>query len=471
MKILYLVHQFYPTYYTGTEKFVLQLAQGCQAAGHEVKVVTHDILRPRPAKLRAATLFGRTQEQSFKHNLKTALQRVGVNLVHLRRQVAPWLPNRILSRNYVYQTIPVVAFANQQRLIYPGALTPNRHLTAFARELFQREQPDLLHVGHMLRGTAFVQAAIELQIPYLVTMTDFWVICPNCKLITESQQLCHGPRQGKACQQACPSQSPQWISKRLAQTQHLLRQAAGLVAPAHFLADKVRAEFGELPLTVIPYGMDTTGLQPNRRHYPTQEPLTFLFAGTLNTTKGLHLLLQAFQRLTATNVRLEVYGAGYLEGDVRQQAARDPRIGFGGRYTIEQLSGILQRVDVVVVPSTWHENLPLIMQEAQAAGVPTLVSDVGGMTECVTDGVNGFTFRVGDGADLQRKIQMIIDQPEILNGIKANIRNPQPGHYRVTSLAEEAALYLEEYKKILALSTAVSQLTHEVPSLPPTHLT
>jgi glycosyltransferase involved in cell wall biosynthesis len=96
--------------------------------------------------------------------------------------------------------------------------------------------------------------------------------------------------------------------------------------------------------------------------------------------------------------------------------------------------------------------MPLIMQEAQASGVPTLVADVGGMTECVTDEVNGFTFRMGDVADLQRKMQMIIDQPVILNGIKENIRNPQPGEYRVTSLAEEAKLYLEQYERIVRKS-------------------
>lgn len=84
--------------------------------------------------------------------------------------------------------------------------------------------------------------------------------------------------------------------------------------------------------------------------------------------------------------------------------------------------------------------------------MPTLVSDVDGMTECVTEEVNGFTFRVGDVADLQRKMQMIIDQPEILNAIRENLRNPQPGQYRVTSVKEEAAQYLAQYKRILATS-------------------
>lgn len=456
MKILYLVHQFYPERGTGTEKFVFQLAQHCQLAGHEVKVVTYDSARlstPAPA---SATLSGVTPKPSFKRTLKISLQRVGIELVQMRNELAARLPNRILSRQYLYQGVPVIAFAHQQRLIRPGSPVHSHQLGDFARELLQREQPDLLHVGHMMRGSEFVQAAVELQIPYLVTLTDFWVICPNAKLLTESQQICQGPRQGKACRQSCPSESHKWIPRRLAQMRRVLQQAAAVVTPSRFLANTLRAEFGELPLTVIPYGIDTAHLQPNRRTYPTQEPLTFLFAGTLYPPKGIHLLLSAFEKLSDPNVRLEIYGTGPFDGMVRQQAAIDPRIRFKGRYTTEQLSNILQQVDVVVVPSVWHENLPLIMQEAQAAGVPTLVSDVGGMTECVTDGVNGFTFGVGDVADLQRKMQGIIDQPEILNGIKENIRNPQAGQYRMTSLKEEARLYLAQYERILKKPISIS---------------
>ena len=450
MKILYLVHQFYPERTTGTEKFILQLAQRCQAAGHEVKVVTYDATYLPTTKSSAAAVSGAMHKLSFKYKVKTGFQRVGIDLLQLRNRLATWLPNQIVVKNYVYQGIPVLAFAHQQRLVHPGSPTPNRYVSDFARELLQRERPDLLHVGHMLRGVEFVQVAAELRIPYVITLTDFWVICPNCKLLNERQQLCAGPRQGKECQQACPSQNRRFIAQRLAYYRNLLKQAAYVVAPARFLADKLRVEFGELPLTVIPYGTDTTGLKPNQRRYPRPEPLVFLFAGTLYEMKGIHLLLKAFQGLTTPNIRLEVYGAGPLEAAVRQQAGEDARIHFGGLYTTQQLSALLQQIDVVVVPSIWHENLPLIMQEAQASGVPTLVADVGGMTECVTDGVNGFTFRVGDVADLQRKMQMITDQPEILNRIKENIRNPKPGQYQVTALEDEAALYIEQYEKILA---------------------
>jgi hypothetical protein len=58
-------------------------------------------------------------------------------------------------------------------------------------------------------------------------------------------------------------------------------------------------------------------------------------------------------------------------------------------------------------------------------------------------------------ADLQQKMQMIIDQPEILNRIKENMRNPKPGQYRVTSLEEEATLYLEQYTQIVGKGAKV----------------
>jgi glycosyltransferase involved in cell wall biosynthesis len=90
------------------------------------------------------------------------------------------------------------------------------------------------------------------------------------------------------------------------------------------------------------------------------------------------------------------------------------------------------------------------MLEALAHGVPVLVSDVAGMTECVTDGVNGYTFQVGDVADLGRKLQMICDHPERLDEIRENIRHPRPGQYQVMSQAETVDAYVQLYHQVQA---------------------
>jgi glycosyltransferase involved in cell wall biosynthesis len=57
-------------------------------------------------------------------------------------------------------------------------------------------------------------------------------------------------------------------------------------------------------------------------------------------------------------------------------------------------------IDWVVVPSIWWENSPLVIQEAFMYGRPVICSDIGGMAEKVTDGVNGLHFRAGNPRSL-----------------------------------------------------------------------
>jgi hypothetical protein len=57
-------------------------------------------------------------------------------------------------------------------------------------------------------------------------------------------------------------------------------------------------------------------------------------------------------------------------------------------------------VDWVVVPSIWYENAPLVIQEAFQHGKPVICSDIGGMAEAVTDGVDGLHFRAGSAGAL-----------------------------------------------------------------------
>jgi glycosyltransferase involved in cell wall biosynthesis len=60
----------------------------------------------------------------------------------------------------------------------------------------------------------------------------------------------------------------------------------------------------------------------------------------------------------------------------------------------------LARADLLVVPSLWFENRPLVLMEAMGAGVPVVVTHLGGMAELVEEGVNGWTFPVGDSSAL-----------------------------------------------------------------------
>lgn len=443
MKILYLIHKFYPTHHGGSEKFVLQLAQQMQALGHQVKVVTVDLDN---RGLFSTTLPSVKKYQRLRMLMVAILRRTRV--LNLLYRLLNDKSDPIQCYEKLYQGVPVIGFGSK-RIANNGFHLRDPNLTLFAEALLQREAPDLIHGAYLLRNAEFIYAAQRLQIPYLITLTSFWLICPKHILINEKRQACEGPRRGVECLRACPTYNHEQLTTRYADMARILDHAGAIIAPSHYLAEIFQREINHLSLTYIPYGIDRQRLPFNQRVYSTGQPLVFFFGGRLEPEKGIELLLTAMQRLASPHIRLLIYGDGKLHSLVQKVAQVDARIIYGGVYMHEQVGALLSQIDVVVIPSLWPENLPLIMQEAQATGVPTLVSGVGGMTECVTDGVNGFTFRMGDVADLHRKLQMIIDQPEILNQIKENMRNPKPGQYRVTALEEAANAYLQEYQKIV----------------------
>jgi glycosyltransferase involved in cell wall biosynthesis len=338
VRILYLVHQFYPQAFAGTEKFLLRLAQGCQAAGHTVTVVTYD-LPPR-----AVAPYRRLVGAAGRHILRR-LSAWGINLYHWlpRRNAAqPAAAHRIQQRRYTYAGLPVIAYRRR-----PAAADAPL-LSDFVAGVLREVQPDLIHAAHVMRVEDVLHVAADQGLPCLLTLTDFWLICPNCRLQTERDERCWGPQGGRACHTSCPSFHPADIAERLQRGGQLLRSARAITAPTRFLAERIQAEHGPLPIRIIPYGMDGDPQPATMRRSPRR--LVFGFAGIFYEAKGIHLLIAAFRRLAAPDVRLMIYGSGRLEARLRKQAAGDARIHFGGVYAPAELGTRLRQLDVLVVP-------------------------------------------------------------------------------------------------------------------------
>ncbi|MGV9206416.1 MAG: glycosyltransferase, partial [Promethearchaeia archaeon] len=71
-------------------------------------------------------------------------------------------------------------------------------------------------------------------------------------------------------------------------------------------------------------------------------------------------------------------------------------------------------IDVLIVPSLWFENSPLVIHEGIEANIPIITSDLGGMAELVKHGKNGLLFEPRNPDDLHRKMKRFIHEPELL---------------------------------------------------------
>ncbi len=383
MKILYLVHQFYPDSYTGTEKFLLELAKASQRLGHRVKVVSYSY-RPHS--------FFDQQD------------------------------GNVLLKEYVYESIPVLFVrlkneqADRQQHLGEGDVFKT------AKRILMSEGPDLVHGAHTLGLHDFTYAARELNIPYLLTLTDFFLLCPKLILMTSSQSLCAGPERGNACHDLCPEISNTIIRKRLTQAEDILRHASSVIAPSKFLAGMFRKEYSNLNMQEIGYGISYPKIRKNLRRYEAGDKLTFFYGGSFIRHKGVHILVEAFKRVKG-KAELKIYGSGQYEYSLRQAAAQDQRIKLCGVFSADQIGEILGQIDVTVVPSIWYENTPIILLESLASNVPVISTDLGGMTEAVSNGINGRTFPIGDVDELVHIFDSLIQKPELLNSYKDNIKN------------------------------------------------
>jgi len=151
---------------------------------------------------------------------------------------------------------------------------------------------------------------------------------------------------------------------------------------------------------------------------------TLLFLGRLERAKGVFDLVDAVAELRETHpdVRLvlagdDVDGLGRY-ADERGVAGAVQLAGWVGP---EKKRALLDSAAVFVLPS-YAEGSPISLLEAMAAGLPSVATEVGGIPDVVTDGVNGMLVRPGDVAMLTRVLRKLLDDRMLRSRLGAAAR-------------------------------------------------
>lgn len=190
----------------------------------------------------------------------------------------------------------------------------------------------------------------------------------------------------------------------------LLQQAACVLVPCEFMRKRVaqiarraRVEYLPPPAAPVPPPQPTT-----------ERPNLVLYLGRLEAAKGVFDLLEAVSRLrpAIADVRLVCAGEGD-PGPLRRHAAQlgiADAVKFTGWVGPSGKRALLESAAVFALPS-YEDDLPVALLEAMAAGVPAVVSPLGGVPEFVADGVSGLFCAPGDVATLQRLLtQLLLDR-------------------------------------------------------------
>ena len=300
--------------------------------------------------------------------------------------------------------------------------TLDDHFNNFLDEI----KPDILHIQHLAGLSAsFIRIAKKRGIPIVLTLHDYWFMCSRIQLLTPRSKICSGPLNGFKCSRCLePTLSPMAIwglyplhsSLFLFRTlflRRMLNKVDLVIAPSNFLRNKF-IQFGvaEKRIMFSDNGIESRNIKPSSRN----EMRRFAFIGSIMPHKGIHVLIEAFNRLNSRTAELMIYGdpsyaPSYYERLTKM--ATNSRIRFMGSFENGRVYDILSKIDVLVIPSIWYENSPLTIHEAAIAGVPVITSNIGGMAELIERMKSGLLFRVGDPIDLSEKMKLLIDKPDL----------------------------------------------------------
>jgi len=129
-----------------------------------------------------------------------------------------------------------------------------------------------------------------------------------------------------------------------------------------------------------------------------------VFAGRIESQKGLHLLCKALNRITTKAVELDVFG-NMEDEEYFKKCEKEFSFNFKGPIPRNQLLSKLNDYDFLVLPSVFTEMYPLVIEEAIQAHLPVIASAAKGNVAVIREGKNGFIFDYDDYIDLALVIE------------------------------------------------------------------
>ncbi|HUR34416.1 MAG TPA: glycosyltransferase family 4 protein [Vicinamibacterales bacterium] len=458
MRVLHAIHDFLPEAQAGSEIYTFELCRALLDRGHHVTVVCATFNPERP------------------HG-------------HVHWRVFDGVPVVELTNNWICTTFedtyhdPVI----------------NGRLESVLRAV----QPDVVHV-HNLLNLSFDLPRLARQhgARTVATLHDYTLVCPSGgqRLHRADAHVCRRIEPDRCAR--CFAESPfgtraAWgrlaRRQRLAGPLTIAARAVRAVAPrltatvaAHlptlpateadirerlaaagrvfatidqFIAPSpsIRTEFVALGLPaervqVSDYGFRSAA---RRTRSPMRGgPLRVGFVGTPVWHKGVHVLIDAFRHLTDAQASLTIVGDLRIfpefVAQLRAQANGLP-VQFLGALPRTEVAGAYDAFDVLVVPSLWLENSPLVIHEAQVAGVPVVGADIGGIPDLVSHGDNGLLFEPGNAVALAGCLRTLADDRALLAHLSERA-------LPVKSIDDDAYEWEERYRALLPAAVPATTL-------------
>ncbi len=451
LRVLHTLHDYLPAHQAGSELYVAHLCDASRRLGVEPTVLA--------AERDAADLHGRVRWRA-------------------------------------HDGVPVAEVVNNWRAPSFDATYDDPAMARAVSHVLDVIQPDVVHVHNLLNLTFSLPAIARSRgIPVVATLHDYTLVCPSGgqRLHRAEAHVCRTIDPARCAR--CFPDSPfylqwrvgqmgghlpgRWIGRLAGLARRTAPRAAGrlgqtltmtggtgltpgdierrtaaardawaacdlVVSPSASLASEFTAlGFRADTLLVSDYGFPA--LPAAARRPAPKGRLRVGFIGTLVWHKAVDVLIEAVRLVTRDRLTVTVHGdtsvfPDYVAG-LRERAHGLP-VTFAGRLDHGAVAAALAELDVLVVPSRWLENSPLVIHEAFQAGLAVIGADIGGISDLLADG-GGLLVPPDDPAALAAALQDLADHPGRCSALAASAP-------RVKPIDRDAAEWLDRYHQVQA---------------------
>jgi len=366
----------------------------------------------------------------------------------------------------------------------PGAELSEPRTEGIVSRVLAELRPDVVHVQELAGlPSSVVDLAQESGVPVVLTLQDYYLLCPSFKLLDSAGAICLRKEVGADCVATIAADTRESgmliegtlrhdvprlpvlrrldrarLDRRLAPlalavSRHAAARRAGrgqgaaagaaafqrrrdlnverlnradrLIAMSSRVAE-IYAQLGVNPALLRTVHLTLRHIEELRpRAARRGSPLTFAtLSGLESIAKGAQVLRDALRSLArdapGEPFRLLVYG--YLDAEAAEEVGRFPQVELRGLYDSGRLDSILDEVDVGIVASVWEEAYGYVGPEMLAKGVPVIGNAIGGIVDYVREGETGWLNHSHSGEEMAGIMRRLIANPDEVDEMAAKVR-------------------------------------------------
>ncbi|MDO5852240.1 MAG: glycosyltransferase, partial [Methanobacteriaceae archaeon] len=308
---------------------------------------------------------------------------------------------------------------------------------------------DLIHVQHLIKHSYdIVNIANILKIPIVLSIHDFYYICPSFNLLDENNKYCNGKCNNNNKQCTIPIGAMQNVPilkeyniKWQQENQKLLEMVNTIICPSNNTKELYLEKYPEIEnkIRTIPHGQEfakkeeiNTKLEKNN--------IKILIPGNIGISKGSYFIKELKKQDTKNILELHFIGEVH-------ESIHDKKYGIiHGAFKRDDFNKLVKEINpsFIGIFSIWPETFCYTLSEAWNAQIPVITVKLGAIGDRVNENITGYFIDYTNPKKAYNQILEIAKDPSCYNKIKENIKN-----IKLKTLKEMDEEYLELYNQLL----------------------